>query len=618
MKVYVFYVLFVMLSCAGTIAQATSLNSINSSTAVCFVNANQVLALLGNQNTEPAQQKMPSTTCSKASATAEAKSCSGSTNKDRDPSQQQSSSTSARSSKKTTCSPNPQPASKNKTVRKCSPRAKTSSQKTSACQSKRQVTKSYSQQKLSTSNEPIKAQSRKNTCTNDSTSCSTKRDSKVKATVTSRCKAPTRASSKARQKASETAACKSEQVNADRDTLQGKPHESSSAKPRQPESAKKDRKQVLMDSSGLLLPTMGFRLLKATVSIGFSLSSERSDAPGSQSLTFQSQLRLQPIPESTDVFIQAPRAVDWDEHGSIYVLDASAQSIHQWDSAGRYVKTFGNKGEGPGEFAFSTARNSHQPTLTILNNEIWVYDDGPHQMEIFDHSGTFKRQIRIKTPGHLQKALPLTSDILLILYKDSKQSKPTYQLGLYHVEKEHIEALTSLTMPALPDRNDHFLVAYRPFPSLQYHAAEQIAIAGNPTKPEFLVYKGRTPKAIKIGFSAPVPKLQERDKCEFKAYEEANYDHKHPLVFPEIKPYYTDVIPLSRSQFLVVTTSPQYGIIKGSMLNRKGDSIARVEAFFGDGGRLLSARGKLLAVKTDLEGQFHLDQVIPAIAEQNR
>lgn len=357
-----------------------------------------------------------------------------------------------------------------------------------------------------------------------------------------------------------------------------------------------------------VLGAMAFALKKPHILAGRTETPTNGSTQNSEPLTLINKLTLQPIPESHDVFLQAPRAVDWDDQGNTFVLDAMAQRIMKWDKKGRYVGTFGQKGRGPGEFEFKVTRNSHQPTLTVLEDEIWIYDDGPHQMEVFDKSGNFKRQIRIKSPGHLQKALPLDANTLLVMYKEDQKSQPTYQVGLYRVDREAMDLLTSMTMPALPARDDHYLLAYQPFPSLQYHARKQMIIAGNPSKPEFLVFRSFEPK--KITFSSPALKLQERDKCEFKAFEEAHYDHKHPLVFPEIKPYYSEVIALNSAHFLAITTSPQYGIITGELLDEKGTRRAKFETHLGEGGALLTARGKLLAAKTDAEGQFHLGQVV--------
>ncbi len=45
-----------------------------------------------------------------------------------------------------------------------------------------------------------------------------------------------------------------------------------------------------------------------------------------------------------------PREIDVDEDGNIYVLDRKAIHIKVFNSCGKFVRTIGKKGQGPGEF----------------------------------------------------------------------------------------------------------------------------------------------------------------------------------------------------------------------------------------------------------------------------
>ena len=66
--------------------------------------------------------------------------------------------------------------------------------------------------------------------------------------------------------------------------------------------------------------------------------------------------------------------------GEIYAVDAGHAEVRVFDAEGRYVRAYGRKGEGPGEFEFPSG-------LWLLGDTIAVYDVELSRMTLFDIDG---------------------------------------------------------------------------------------------------------------------------------------------------------------------------------------------------------------------------------------
>lgn len=79
------------------------------------------------------------------------------------------------------------------------------------------------------------------------------------------------------------------------------------------------------------------------------------------------------------------RDIAIDEEGKIYVLDSHEAHIKVFNKNGKYVKTIGNKGQGPGEM-------SSPSSLQITpQNELAVYDSDALKIHFFSLDGSFLR-----------------------------------------------------------------------------------------------------------------------------------------------------------------------------------------------------------------------------------
>ncbi len=72
-----------------------------------------------------------------------------------------------------------------------------------------------------------------------------------------------------------------------------------------------------------------------------------------------------------------------DGRGRIYVLDQQSQEIRVFEKDGRHLRTFGRKGQGPGEFASVSGMDFD------ARDRLWVVDVGTQRYSVFDTSGAY-------------------------------------------------------------------------------------------------------------------------------------------------------------------------------------------------------------------------------------
>jgi hypothetical protein len=130
--------------------------------------------------------------------------------------------------------------------------------------------------------------------------------------------------------------------------------------------------------------------------------------------------------------LERPTRIAVSRAGDLYVLDDGESSVKVYDASGRFIRRFGRKGGGPGEFQWMTGLH--------VNSDVRVTDMVQRRMTIFSLDGQLLRTEPLLAPDDrvLGEAVPLrhgwnvgTSNAQLKLEGGGATSRENMQIVLY-------------------------------------------------------------------------------------------------------------------------------------------------------------------------------------------
>ena len=107
-----------------------------------------------------------------------------------------------------------------------------------------------------------------------------------------------------------------------------------------------------------------------------------------------------------------PRDVDVGPDGSIYVLDAGDFNVKVYDAAGEHVRTFSQRGQGPGELS--------RPTSAAIAGDRYVVNDGGTRMIVWSLDGEYLGEHRLPVRPNARPFIGLDDGGVMIGYLEGR------------------------------------------------------------------------------------------------------------------------------------------------------------------------------------------------------
>jgi hypothetical protein len=244
-------------------------------------------------------------------------------------------------------------------------------------------------------------------------------------------------------------------------------------------------------------------------------------AYGEIKLELQEDLKIGRADDEKYLFYRL-RGIDVDEEGNIYVADMSNYRIQKFDKTGKYLLTFGRKGQGPGEFELPTAVHIDGKTGNVL------VQDQAYTIEFFYPDGNPIRSIRLENA--FQDFRVASDGTILVLMNTILGTTATHHLCKVgsegKVAQTYAEALYTMYLEIrgggmMGGTNGQEL-------AIQFNLLDgQSFIYGYSKEYELTIMDFSGKILCRIKKDEPYPK--------FTAEEKAGY-RKRPL--PEFKPYF--------------------------------------------------------------------------------
>jgi hypothetical protein len=109
------------------------------------------------------------------------------------------------------------------------------------------------------------------------------------------------------------------------------------------------------------------------------------------------------------------RSVEVDDEENIYVADSKEACVKVFDKSGKHIRTFGKKGQGPGEIQFPLRMH------IFGGKEILIYDNRNRRFSFFSLDGEFLREIST-AKYNFERTIPDSKGniVTVLLYRSDK------------------------------------------------------------------------------------------------------------------------------------------------------------------------------------------------------
>ncbi len=327
---------------------------------------------------------------------------------------------------------------------------------------------------------------------------------------------------------------------------------------------------------------------------------------GEDVISLEEELSIGRTEEKEEYMFSYTVSIAVNDNGDIFILDIQQKNIRVFDSHGKYVKTIGRPGQGPGEMETPT-----QIQITS-QNELVVFDLRRRSLECFSSDGEFLRRntlIRVERPTRI--IIDSNGDFICGM-GIIEENRPKVALMKFNSGQEKEFIITTF---------DPFSMSADPFSPFKYRILRP-SLLFNVTKENNIIWavsseyelkilnsEGKTIKKIVKDY-VPV-EITENDKKEiiFNRYRTETPPEERNIVFP--KYFYpingnSDIgISADEKGNIFVRTYEESLDSRGyfyDVFNPKGYFITKVTLKAASDLPIIWKKNKLYTIETDEEG----------------
>ena len=316
-------------------------------------------------------------------------------------------------------------------------------------------------------------------------------------------------------------------------------------------------------------------------------------------MTLKEELSIGEGEFDEDMFAELT-SLDVDSKGNIYILDRKDKKVKIFDSAGKFVKKFGEEGQGPGEMYLPVSLQ------VTHNDEIVIGDAANQRLMFFSLEGEFQREMStaLKAQGLVLPLFDTQGNIIGQQVAVTEESQILREVRKYDSELNSLFTITSIDITAIVQGK------INPFELVFYYqlGKDNDIYCSNPNEYEIKVLNtdGKLVKRILKDYDSV--KVTEKDKEEFfERVPEITGAIKDRLEFPDVYPAYQN-FTLDEERRLFVRTfekGKEEGEFFFDVFSVEGRYIAKIP-FKGD---LRVWKGKKLYAVEENEDGFQILKV---------
>lgn len=306
---------------------------------------------------------------------------------------------------------------------------------------------------------------------------------------------------------------------------------------------------------------------------------------GEEVFILEEELSIGDVEGPEEYMFSRIRSLAVDNGERIYVLDAKEAHVKVFDQLGKYIRTIGRKGQGPGELQSPL-------NLYIKGQNELVVEDMTRQLAFFSLEGQFKKNLLTAKAGALGIDIDSEGNIVATVIVREEEN-PRYELQKFDSELNYLHSLGSSPLRSASTSG------YNPFSPIiqsEINCNDQV-VTGYPEKYEIKIYDKSGTMVRKIMKEYDPVEITEEEIKEAK--EGMPWERK--LSIPKYHNAYRWIITDDEGRMLVRTFEREAdgGDYYHDIFDEKGRYIARIPLGFFP---RVWKKNKFYTVEEDEEG----------------